>query len=575
MPRRTDAPCALFACAQARASLEPNLKDRMHRRRICWLWALLIALSGGCHAESPATEVLVVIDSDLRVGTELTSLHVEVRGAQGESITRDFALVEKPGRAGAYTMPLSWSLTPGAEGAMSAFRLLVTGRGPGAEQAGAAVLVQRQVSAAFTPGARMRLDIALDRACLQVACGGASDAAKQTCSDGVCTAVPTLKLRPASEGPLGGFVASAAPDASVRAQPDAAGTSTACDPAGSCQAPPGAGTDTTVDVDLGADAGLDCSGQGHGGSKGCECDPLTDIQVDCSLRADGTPIPWPAGTPVGACQYGKRSCRDGVWGRCSGAIEPAPEDSCLPDDDANCNGQRNEGCECSTGATRPCGTDVGACSVGTQTCSGGMWSQQCLGAVMPHGKDTCEPGSDNDCNGIANEGCTCVNGASSTCGAALNAKGLCAARAVMCVGGAWQAGACTTTASEQCIDNGQDENCDGKVNEPSVCACLNGQTTSCGAAHPELRGACRNGTSKCVNGKWGDCDTLPASRDTCEVLAGDENCNGIPWQGCTCVDLQVQSCSVGACTGGTQVCSISGNWGTCTGTTCPDADAGT
>ena len=36
--------------------------------------------------------------------------------------------------------------------------------------------------------------------------------------------------------------------------------------------------------------------------------------------------------------------------------------------DEDCDGLRNEGCSCVTGTTRPCGIDVGACEPGVQTC---------------------------------------------------------------------------------------------------------------------------------------------------------------------------------------------------------------
>jgi hypothetical protein len=293
--------------------------------------------------------------------------------------------------------------------------------------------------------------------------------------------------------------------------------------------------------------------------------------VDCSLRADGTVIDWPAGSPVGACQYGKRSCRDGVWGKCTGAIEPRAEDSCTADDDSNCNGKRNEGCECMTGDTRECGTDVGICKKGMQTCSGGTWSTTCSGAIPPSGSDSCEPDSDNDCDGVANEGCACVNGTTATCGQAVHAKGVCAARMVSCRNGAWQAAACSTTDPEVCDDQSQDENCDGSPNEG--CSCVDGSKQSCGKALGAL-GECANGNSICSKGKWGACDVAPAARDTCKFLAGDENCNGVPWQRCDCIEFATQSCSVNGCGGGTQRCSSAGTWGDCTGYTCPVPDAG-
>lgn len=52
---------------------------------------------------------------------------------------------------------------------------------------------------------------------------------------------------------------------------------------------------------------------------------------------------------------------------------------------------------CDNGAERACGSDVGECSLGTQTCSGGNWGG-CEGSVGP-GAEICSDGKDNDCDG--------------------------------------------------------------------------------------------------------------------------------------------------------------------------------
>ena len=100
----------------------------------------------------------------------------------------------------------------------STFLVTVTGRGSLAGQGGTHDLITRAVKAAFTPFERMRLDIALDRVCLQVACDSAGAAAKLTCSGGLCEAVPTIQLSLAGDGPLGGFVNATMPDAGAGAQ---------------------------------------------------------------------------------------------------------------------------------------------------------------------------------------------------------------------------------------------------------------------------------------------------------------------------------------------------------------------
>ncbi len=65
--------------------------------------------------------------------------------------------------------------------------------------------------------------------------------------------------------------------------------------------------------------------------------------------------------------------------------------------DNNCNGQIDEGFVCVNGATQSCGTNVGECQAGTQTCTNGQWST-CTGSIGPT-TETCD-GKDNNCDGL-------------------------------------------------------------------------------------------------------------------------------------------------------------------------------
>jgi hypothetical protein len=69
--------------------------------------------------------------------------------------------------------------------------------------------------------------------------------------------------------------------------------------------------------------------------------------------------------------------------------------------DENCNGMLHDSCTCFNGDVRPCGpAAVGICKPSTQVCTGGTWPATCPGAVTALPRD-CSSTKDNDCNGTA------------------------------------------------------------------------------------------------------------------------------------------------------------------------------
>ena len=82
------------------------------------------------------------------------------------------------------------------------------------------------------------------------------------------------------------------------------------------------------------------------------------------------------------------------------AINPGVAEQCDPMMvDEDCDGTANEMCSCTEGSERPC-PDMGICAIGTQTClSTGQWGP-CSVQPLP---ESCD-GLDNNCNGVVDEG---------------------------------------------------------------------------------------------------------------------------------------------------------------------------
>jgi hypothetical protein len=319
---------------------------------------------------------------------------------------------------------------------------------------------------------------------------------------------------------------------------------------------------------------LDCDFSGPGqhfpvdetcDCKDNNCNGVTDDGVtrDCFTCSTGA-----AG--VGECRGGTQvctpvNCPTVTWTNpsCAGQVCPVPEVCDGKDND--CDGKTDEdsagnplteACYSgTTGCNVQTGVCLGRCRVGTRTCSGGVWGS-CVGEVTP-GVESCN-NVDDDCDGVTdNITESCYTGASGT-----NGVGPCHGGTRTCTSGSWTGCAGQVTpVPETC--NGQDDDCDGTIDNGLSRSCYTGPSGTNGV------GACHGGTETCANGAWGACTgQVVPSPETCDDV--DNDCNGVTdgisgncYTGGSECNVTTGVCK-GLCRVGSAVCTH-GVWGTCSG----------
>lgn len=235
----------------------------------------------------------------------------------------------------------------------------------------------------------------------------------------------------------------------------------------------------------------------------------------------------PATERVGQCTPGSRTCTDGRWTPCTGYTLPSAE-TCDDGLDDDCDGVIDQGCPCELGTERPCYSsepatqDVGTCRSGLQGCVTGVWSSECTGEVGPV-TESCNE-QDDDCNGLVDEGCDCLDGATRACYTGPDGTegvGPCHGGQVTCQSGQWPA-SCdgqVGPAPEGC--NGVDDDCNGQVDD--------GNPGGGGGCTTELPGPCAQGTLVCSGGGIVCQPNAPTSDPACQpcvgCLMGYADCN--------------------------------------------------
>lgn len=325
----------------------------------------------------------------------------------------------------------------------------------------------------------------------------------------------------------------------------------------------------------------DCNDNNAAINPGASDSNCNGADEDCSGTADDNYISTTTSCGVGACvATGQKTC-----------VAGAEQDSCIPGTpsaevcdanqppiDENCDGSANEGCECTDENTYQCGTDVGECAYGTQTCIGGTLGE-CNGAINPT-TEICD-GLDNNCNGTTDEDWTNL---SNECVAG---QGICQATGNYICDASNTSGPaiCSAVAGqpgEEICGNGIDEDCNG-----SDLACANliinkiviGGTKLISDFHLfinalEVFSGANNTLSP---GSYtvsetpepnysgvisGDCDI----QGIINLASGESKSCAITNTYFRCISGNQEACStglLGICSAGTQTCGESGSWGTC------------
>jgi hypothetical protein len=226
---------------------------------------------------------------------------------------------------------------------------------------------------------------------------------------------------------------------------------------------------------------------------GDTCDPLAgataevcdNLDNDCDESIDEN-LMRPTTCGMGECSgnTGEETCTAGTWG--GDTCDPfagAGAETCDGSLDEDCDGTVDEGCDCSDGETRSCGSDVGECVSGTQSCVGGTWDGTCAGEIGPT-TEVCD-NLDNDCDGSTDEDLT----RTSNCG-----LGECSGNTgtETCTAGAWGNDTCDPLegAAAEICDN-LDNDCDGPVDEGlQYLLTTNVEPLSAGVIAPDCETGC-------------------------------------------------------------------------------------
>lgn len=480
-----------------------------------FLSLLVLITAARCSKDEP-TQIVLVVDSDLRVPAELAAVEVAAWLQGNERFRQSYELSQgNP----AVKLPLVLGFVS-PEHRPDTVRIEVSGRSPAA---GSLPIVSRAATMQFLPHKILRLDLPLLARCEGVVCDPGS-----TCfDDGLCASEMV------TSGTLPAFTRASYPTMSMYAP---ASRDAAIDA-------PAAPTDGGGAVPTCAESCIDGRCYGDVCCRGCW--DGTSCRTGQEIAACGA-----GGAACETCDDGNVCTTDScVAGRCGrmNASGVCPTGTCV-DGACKCGSSGQPCCEsgerCVSGlACTAAGADevCGACgAVGQPCCPGGT---RCSTGVCDSGTSRCvacgargEPccGS-NTCNtGLACAGTTCACGA---VGQPCCSGNVCSQVGTTCTGSACVAcggkdqpccggnvcGVSLACAQGTCRCGSKGEPCCGGTACTSGLACNTSKVCGCATGVPDCGGVCRPGLACCPGSTGGSCGQCGTHR--CNT-SGQWECQG-------------------------------------------------
>jgi putative metal-binding protein len=252
---------------------------------------------------------------------------------------------------------------------------------------------------------------------------------------------------------------------------------------------------------------------------------------------------------LGVCAVGTETCDQGAWAGCPSS---ADEECQPPGSDEDCDGSVDEGCTCTGLPPRDCPLQLGVCAGAQETCVDDEWS----GCDYPtHSGGTYQLPPESTCDGLDNDCDGNTDGMIRPCGD--THLGLCSVGSETCVGAdIWEG--CPLPVDEEC--DGFDNNCDGLTDAADLALIL----APCEHDQGVCAGPPNHLVDKCVDGAWQLCDQAEYGADFGAEICSDSldnDCDGLTDCGPPDCEGNTLSCT-NDCIQGQRLCT-DGAWQAC------------